>query len=138
MSINPQYDYDYLDILAPLQVRATHPDLPYMIAPPVGWVDLVLDLDAKLSLFIPDYTIAQVKEKFAGLRYYIGDYGVPRGAPEVGWAQHFIADAEAQSQTMCQICGEPATMRMERSYYATLCDPHNNIISKWRLDINQP
>src|SRR6476646_11602577 len=35
-----------------------------------GWHPLIKRLDAKLKEIIPDYTVIQVKEKFAGLRYY--------------------------------------------------------------------
>lgn len=124
---NPQYDYDYGPdgVLAPLQARAEYPQHPGMIAPPIGWVELVLNLDSELSHLVPDYTVLQVKEKFAGLRYYIGTYGVGKDDPRVEIAKELIAEAEAASHTMCQICGEPGERDVETGIHVTLCEEHN-------------
>lgn len=127
MAKNPQYDYDHTSLegpLAPLVARAANPQFPAMISPPIGWVDLVVALDAAIAEILPGYTIFQVKEKFAGLRYYIATYGVDRTDARVGWVQQMIAKAEARSQTMCQICGAPATVHVEKFVYATLCQEH--------------
>ena len=35
-----------------------------------GWYDILDKLDIKLSYLDPDYSIAQVKEKFGTLRFY--------------------------------------------------------------------
>ncbi len=35
-----------------------------------GWYQLVVDCDKELTQIDPHYTIAQIKEKFGGLRYY--------------------------------------------------------------------
>lgn len=122
---NPQYDYDYgpRGPLAALQARSAYPDLPVMISPPVGWVPLVVKLNEDLAAILPDYTIAQVKEKFAGLRFYVDSFGVPRDDPRVALAREVIAEAEAMSQSVCQVCGSPGRFR-EVSWYATLCDEH--------------
>lgn len=37
-----------------------------------GWYPLLIALDEELNAIFPDYQVHQVKEKFAGLRYYIG------------------------------------------------------------------
>lgn len=123
---NPQYDYDYsIDgALAPLQARSAYPDIPSQISPPVGWVPLVLRLNDDLESILPDYTIAQVKEKFAGLRYYIDSYGVGRDDPRVALAREMIADAEQASFRICQVCGAPGTDSGNRAWRATLCDEH--------------
>lgn len=124
---NPQYDYDYGPDgpLAPLQERSANPDLPVMISPPIGWVSLVLGLNEELSVLLPDYTIGQVKEKFAGLRYYIDSYGVAKGDPRIALARELIADAEQASERICQICGSYAEFRPD-AWHATLCDDHAN------------
>lgn len=123
---NPQYDYDYGPDgpLAPLQERAEYPDQPVQISPPIGWVDLVLDLNAELSNLIPDYTVAQVKEKFGELRYYIGSYGIPRDDPRMDLVRELIAEAEDHSMRICQVCGESARFRNNHAWHATLCDEH--------------
>lgn len=126
---NPQYDYDYREVLAPLQER-NDSNFPGMIAPPHGWVELVLNLDSELSHILPDYTIAQVKEKFGGLRYYIESYGVDPDDPRVEIAKELIAEAEEASKSMCQICGEEGHVHDARVWCATLCDDHVDS-SRW-------
>jgi hypothetical protein len=125
MPQNPQYDYDWgpNGPLAPLHDRAAYLDHPVMISPPVGWVPLVLKLNEDLVAILPDYTIAQVKEKFAGLRYYIDSFGVAKDDPRIALARELIAEAESDSQSICQVCGEPGRFR-DVSWNATLCDKH--------------
>jgi len=91
--------------LAPLYARLDgHPG---MISVGPGWYDLVLALDARLAEIDPDYRIAQVKEKFGGLRYYAsstvnfdGDF---RDSP----FQQAINEAEALAWRTCEDCGAP-------------------------------
>jgi len=49
-----------------------------------GWYPLLAELDAELALLLPRYQIHQVKEKFAGLRFYwhSGERIVDPGDPE--------------------------------------------------------
>lgn len=123
---NPQYDYDYGPDgpLAPLQARSISPDFPVMISPPIGWVPLVLKLNEDLAAILPDYTIGQVKEKFAELRFYIDSYGVGRDDPRYALARDLISEAEAQSMRTCQICGQPGVFQDDLRWHATLCDEH--------------
>lgn len=61
-------------------------------------------------------TVAQVKEKFGGLRFYVdgGDTYV-----------HSIIDfAEALSFRICEDCGNAGKLRDDRPWYRTLCDEH--------------
>lgn len=46
------------------------------------WYPILVSTDEKLGKLIPGYNIAQIKEKFGGLRYYI-DYPdvIPVGTP---------------------------------------------------------
>lgn len=123
---NPQYDYNYGPDgpLAPLHARSASPDYPAMIAPPYGWIWLVLELHAELEAILPDYTIAQVKEKFAGLRFYIDSFGVGRDDPRLDMARAMIAEAENRSQTLCQVCGKNGAVRTGSRLLVTLCDEH--------------
>ena len=80
-----------------------------------GWSSLVEELyklcDAN------DIMITQVKEKFGGLRFYIG------GAPEE--IHDKIEEVENLSITICEQCGEPGENGpiTEGGYWvATLCD----------------
>jgi hypothetical protein len=79
-----------------------------------GWNDIVLDLHNKLVKEYPDYFIAQIKEKFATLRYYTGPLS------EIGWG--YIAEAEMLSAATCEECGRPGEYRGDISWVLTLCD----------------
>jgi len=79
-----------------------------------GWNDIVLDLHNKLVKENPDYFIAQIKEKFATLRYYTGPM------TDTGWG--YIAEAEMLSAATCEECGRPGEYRGDFSWVLTLCD----------------
>ena len=73
-----------------------------------GWFHLIDRLSEKLERLnaeIPDDPIeaVQVKEKFAGLRFYIG-----RGTEA---AYKLIDEAEKESETTCETCGKVGTVR---------------------------
>jgi hypothetical protein len=78
-----------------------------------GWVELV---DACFDACLATGTrIDQVKEKFGGLRFYVGS------CP--GWVQHIIATAEVASYETCEVCGKPGESR-PGGWITTLCDLH--------------
>lgn len=83
----------------------------YGIGP--GWSDIVYDLHKKLLEENPDYRIHQVKEKFAGLRYYVS--GVTKKGHE------YIMEAEALSESTCEECGRPGKLRTHNYWIRTLC-----------------
>lgn len=62
--------------------------------------------------------IDQVKQKYGGLRFYVD----PRKCSAEFDA--VIMDAQRRSFTVCEECGEPATVRDDRDYIRTLCDQH--------------
>jgi hypothetical protein len=61
-----------------------------------GWKQLILDCDREMAQVDPDYTIAQIKEKFGGLRYYVD------GDPKLFEIQDRY---ERQSYSICEECG---------------------------------
>jgi len=66
-----------------------------------------------------NFKVAQVKEKFAGLRFYV--HGGDRRIREV------IDMAEILSFLLCMRCGLPGKLRDEKAglgWDLTLCDPH--------------
>ena len=67
-----------------------------------GWQaiieDLCFDLDA---LCIPSLRVAQVKEKFGGLRFNV------KGAGENPLVYNRILRAEVEAATTCEVCGQP-------------------------------
>jgi hypothetical protein len=80
-----------------------------------GWIPLVIQLNKDISAIDPNYELHQVKEKFGGLRYYIGD---TKRLEEV---RLLIQEAEAESCTICEVCSAPATLVRRNYYYNTLC-----------------
>jgi len=75
-----------------------------------GWGGLIDRIYDKLT---PDVYVSQVKEKFGGLRFYVGS------APDD--VQDFIAEMEEISYTTCEECGAPGKPR-GRGWIKTLCD----------------
>jgi hypothetical protein len=90
-----------------------------------GWNDIILDLHNKLVKEYPDYFIAQIKEKFATLRYYTGPLS------ELGWG--YIRGAEDLSAITCEECGRPGSLREDGYWILTLCEWDRRVgqINKW-------
>jgi ribosomal protein L3 len=62
-------------------------------------------------------TVTQVKEKFGGLRFYIGT-----GTPEI-WNR--ISQAETESEETCQTCGKPGKISTwDRWWLLCFCPEH--------------
>lgn len=101
--------------LAPIAARVLPENAGFWC--PTGWYDLIVKLDEDVAKIDPDYKIVQVKEKFAGLRYYVET--ASKEAREIIWA------AEAQSTGICQECGQPGQIRVH-GWHATLCDEHDD------------
>jgi hypothetical protein len=81
-----------------------------------GWSKLINNLyDAK-----PKYTnVQQVKEKYGTLRFYVSS------APE--WYFDLIDYYEEESSKICEQCGKPGKLRLDRGWYLTLCDDCDRI-----------
>ena len=80
----------------------------------LGWLPLIEVLDRQLRRLDPDYRIAQVKEKFGGLRYYYD------GVSTEGMA-HAIDEAEKEAYRTCEVCGAPGTNANVCNWTLTLC-----------------
>jgi len=74
-----------------------------------------LDWKNKKSEVIPQVTVAQIKEKFGGLRFYYDG-----GDDQI---QGMVTMAEAWASNTCEICGKPGHQR-EGGWIKTLCDEH--------------
>lgn len=87
-----------------------------------GWFRLLSDLDQSIAACIPDYEVAQCKEKFGALRYYVS---FPEGTPEVEItrARALISEAEAISARTCETCGAPGKIRGE-GWVGAACEEH--------------
>lgn len=80
-----------------------------------GWHPLVNELIDDLFQLGWDGSLHQIKEKFGGLRFYIG-----AGSDEV---HARINKAEDDSYHICDVCGKPGKLRTG-GWLATLCDAH--------------
>lgn len=82
-----------------------------------GWFDLLWklceDID-KLLCEPNDFEVFQVKEKFGGLRFYVGN------ATEEIFDR--IEQAEAESYKTCEHCGSKDGVTSEGSWITTLCE----------------
>jgi len=85
-----------------------------------GWFDIIRELDRQVAERYPDYVVDQVKEKFGGLRYYIGN--VPNDVNDEIYG--FIAEAEAKASKTCDVCGKEGELGKTGWLLATRCDKH--------------
>ena len=77
----------------------------------------ILELEAEVSKALEELpSIAQVKEKFGTLRFYV--HG---GTPEM---HNYIEFAEAMTSHICEECGSPGKSRND-GWVMVLCDRHH-------------
>jgi len=76
-----------------------------------GWKDLI---ETCFNACVEhDVCVSQVKEKFGGLRFYVG--------PASTEVFDIIDECELLSYTICELCGKPGRPR-EGGWIRTLCD----------------
>jgi len=94
-----------------------------------GWFDLIDRLCAKIKAEGSPIEAAQVKEKFGGLRFYydwIAEENDRESVNELDLVMKIrglVHQAEEESFTICEVCGEPGELRHLR-WIQTLCDRH--------------
>lgn len=74
-----------------------------------------LDWKNKTEEVLPQVTVAQIKEKFGGLRFYYD------GGDE--YVNGMVSMAEAWADASCEECGVPGKRR-DGGWIKTLCDHH--------------
>jgi hypothetical protein len=77
-------------------------------------IEIELDKDPELK---KDFEVVQVKEKFGGLRFYTNT-----GNDAI---YELISEVENLSYTICEVCGEPATLTENNRWYRTICETCN-------------
>jgi hypothetical protein len=82
-----------------------------------GWLGVTQRLIETLISLGWNKQITQVKQKFGGLCFYTNE--LPEGAI------YFIIDADKESRTVCEICGEPGETVNKKGWYYTLCENHS-------------
>jgi hypothetical protein len=93
-----------------------------------GWFDLVWGLCEAIEALGPDedFKVEQVKEKFGGLMFYAS--GGNEAIHELIWK------VQGQSHHICEVCGQPGSLRGDRRWIRTLCDHHAIHAPKIRSD----
>jgi hypothetical protein len=81
-----------------------------------GWSSIVSDLIHDLKKMGWDGELHQIKEKYGGLRFYIG------GGSDAIFKR--IDDAERDSLKTCEECGAVGEPRTENFWVATRCEKH--------------
>lgn len=80
-----------------------------------GWLDLLKELIQKLIAAGWDKSVADVKEKFGGLRFYVG-----HATDDIF---DLIDEYEDKSYYVCEVCGEEGELR-KGGWLRTLCHEH--------------
>ena len=88
-----------------------------------GWFDIVYNLCKQISEISPETKIAQVKEKYGVLSFYIYN-----GTEEV---YNLIEEVELKSTSICEWCGKEGRRYVDYGWYRTLCsDCHNELLKE--------
>ena len=93
-----------------------------------GWENLLRELLQAIEDLLPaesNFKVAQIKEKFGGLRFYIEPVGVPREIRTK--IQRLIDFTEGLSFVTCEVCGsrgEPGPGSSPHGWIKTLCPEH--------------
>ncbi|MES9537822.1 hypothetical protein [Actinomadura sp. NPDC000600] len=94
-----------------------------------GWRDILMRAHAQLVAVLPNYQVAQVKEKWGMLDVHLSVYtdpvtgglGISR---ELGSRVSAILNAARdESRRTCEVCGEPGS-ETGREWIRTLCPDH--------------
>ncbi|OBB25535.1 hypothetical protein A5763_18930 [Mycolicibacterium fortuitum] len=86
-----------------------------------GWYPIVIELDRALAAIDPAYEVHQVKEKYAGLRYYFGTSESITDADRKRM-DALVDEAEEKCERTCELCGEPGVRHVTpHGWYRTLC-----------------
>lgn len=93
-----------------------------------GWFELIKNLCEEIAkLEIDGIRVAQVKEKFGGLRFYVSAYPEqvdvdPKAKEKLDALYNLIDKAEEKSNEICENCGSPGSPKIDKFWIQTLCD----------------
>lgn len=87
-----------------------------------GWAELILKCHEQLKAFDHNYKIAQIKEKFGGLRFYF----TPTNPAFTRHMGLMLTEIERSSYLICEACGQPGNLRTQGKgrWMKTLCLVH--------------
>jgi hypothetical protein len=110
------------DMDIPVLLKARYPDMMENvycgIYCPRGWVATVVGLCDVLVAMGFNGKVAQIKEKFGALRFYVD------GATET--EDSIISEVEARTAKICEECGCPGKLDKwgNKNWIRTLCETH--------------
>jgi len=96
----------------------------------VGWFPLIAQVHRKLKYLDPDYKIYQIKEKFAGLRYYysLSNDNHPDALTIASIMNDIISVAERRSFAICEKCSKHGYRVKKNYWHKTYCKEHANLV----------
>ena len=91
-----------------------------------GWKEIIRNTDEKLKYIDPDYTIAQIKEKFGGLRYYYDQSFDSYDDIRREIMDDIVRAAEYEASRTCELCGankssDKVEIRLHKYWYFGYC-----------------
>jgi hypothetical protein len=126
-------DYEQLDSMSEIwkDVMERHLSMFEDLARPPecadGWAILVENLMEDIEQVVREadeevsLRVTRIKEKYGGLRF-VADVRCSEDSQDR--VKELIAEAEANSYGVCELCGEPGDLRSERTWIRTLCEYH--------------
>ena len=96
-----------------------------------GWKTIIKDTHRKLKYIDSDYKIAQIKEKFGGLRYYYYQSFESYDDIRREIMEDIVDAAERKASSTCEKCGTSdykagVELRIHRGFYYTNCEECSN------------
>ena len=91
-----------------------------------GWKEIIRNTDEKLKYIDPEYTIAQIKEKFGGLRYYFDQSFESYDDVRREIMDDIVRAAEYEASRTCELCGaskasDKVEIRVHKYFYFGYC-----------------
>ena len=120
----------YPDIFRQKDLPMTQTAMCWGIACDDGWHNIIDKLCSCISMLVEltgmSVEVVQVKEKFGGLRFYVGIGNVPEKFLSIAYMVNDITEiVESFSYITCEICGQFGGLsRSSTGWYKTLCEEH--------------
>jgi hypothetical protein len=91
-----------------------------------GWKEIIRNTDEKLKYIDPEYKIAQIKEKFGGLRYYFDVSFESYDDVRREIMDDVVRAAEHEASRTCELCGaskasDKVEIRVHKYFYFGYC-----------------
>lgn len=87
-----------------------------------GWRKLVSDCHDELAAAFPEYRFYAIKQKWGVLAFQARPRVGEATSDELAQLQEVTDRYERASETVCEWCGRPGSLRSDRPEWLTLCD----------------